>query len=152
MFILEPSVNKQENRVTTDEKNNLSSDSDTPVKIANSNLPDNNFLNKQYAFDRIVKLRSLLLGLVQQKRWIYFLNENIQLRADHLPVLQVKLKEHHNQYDCVQRIVSSGHCSAIVLEKSKMEELQIQQIQTLCFKQKVQLVLLENLQDNDKLH
>ena len=152
MFILEPTANIQENCITTDETNNLNSVTDIPVKMNNSNISDDNFLNKQYSFDQMVRLRSLFLGLVQQKRWIYFLNDNIQLRADHLPVLQVKLKEHHNQYDCIQRIVSSGHCSAIVLEKSKMNELQIKHIHNLCFKQKVQLILLENLQDNDKLH
>lgn len=105
-----------------------------------------------HSFDQMVKLRALFLGLIKQSRWIYFLNDSIQLKAEHLPVLQVKLKEHHTQYDCIARIANSGHCSAIVIEKNQMSEQQLEDIQLLCIRQKVQIILLENLIDGDTLH
>lgn len=99
-----------------------------------------------------VKLNSLLKGLIKQKHWIYFLNQDIQLRAEGLPVLQVKLKEHHIQSECIARIVMSGHCSAVIVEANQMDEVQLQHVQALCIKQQVQLIFLESLKDNGKLH
>ena len=146
MFILEPqSVPKKDNFKVQIQPRQVFS-------VNSSKAMEDTFLNKEYSFDQTVKLRALFLGLVKQKRWIYFLNNHIQLKANHLPVLQVKLKKHHTQFDCIARIIASEHCSAIVVERNNMDEAQIQKLQIMCVKQKVQLVLLENLQDGDTLH
>lgn len=105
-----------------------------------------------YQFDEMAKLRALFLGLIRQKRWIYFLNDEIKLRASHLPVLQVKLKSHHCQFESLQRIILSGHCSAIVVEKNQLSDSQFECIQSLSHRNKVQVILLENIQDNETLH
>lgn len=146
MFILEPQS------VPTKENFKVQNQSNQVFRVTSSKAMENTFLSEQYSFDEMVRLRALFLGLVKQKRWIYFLNDKIQLKANHLPVLQVKLKQHHTQFDCIARIVASGHCSAIVIERSNMDDAQLQEIQITCIKQKVQLVLLENLQDSDTLH
>lgn len=108
--------------------------------------------NTHYQFDEMAKLRALFLGLIRQKRWIYFLNDEIKLRAAHLPVLQVKLKEHHCQFESLQRIILSGHCSAVVVEKNKLSEAQFEYVQNLSHRNKVQVILLENIRDNETLH
>lgn len=115
-------------------------------------IPDEAVKNPLVPVPQSMQLRALFMGLIKQKHWIYFLNEDIQLRAEHLPILQVRLKQHHIQSECIERIALSGHCSAIVIESNKMSETQLQQIQSLCIKRKVQLIFLENLKDNDRLH
>ena len=97
-------------------------------------------------------LEALFLGLIQQKRWIYFLNQDVQLKAHNVPVLQVKLKSHHTQYECIQRIVRSGHASAIVIEKCMMDNEQLLDINHLCERYQIQLILLEKQINTDTLH
>lgn len=131
-------------------------DSNSTVTSPGSGLHDTKVVSQAkcspYRFDEMAKLRALFLGLIRQNRWIYFLNDKIKVRAEHLPVLQVKLKEHHCQYQSLQRIILSGHCSAVVVEQNQLSTEQLESIHHLSAKHKVQLILLENLQDSETLH
>lgn len=131
-------------------------ESNSTVTTPGSGLQDTKAVSQvkfnPYRFDEMAKLRALFLGLIRQNRWIYFLNDKIKVRAEHLPVLQVKLKEHHCQYQSLQRVILSGHCSAIVVEHNQLSSEQLDHIHQLSAKYKVQLILLENLQDSETLH
>lgn len=132
---------------------------DQSVNAINSSLVGEPLANRKaqgsspsYQFDEMAKLRALFLGLIRQKRWIYFLNDQIKLRANHLPVLQVKLKEHHCQYQSLKKIIVAGNCSAVVVENNKLDNKQLEEILTLGVAHRVQLILLENIQDSETLH
>lgn len=137
-----------------DTQNIASNKTDTPDEFTKkmSTQDRETLVSPRWGFDQMVQLRALFLGLIKQKCWIYFFNEEIKIRADHLPVLQVKLKEHQLQFESICRIVTSGHCNAIVVEQNKMSSEELRSVQLLCIQHKVQFVLLENLLENDTLH
>lgn len=139
MFIIET-----ENQSVNALNSSLSS-----TTVARRNTSD---ASSSYNFDEMAKLRALFLGLIRQKRWIYFLNDEIKLRANHLPVLQVKLKPHHCQYESLQKIIVAGNCSAVVVENNKLDDKQLEDILALGIAHRVQLILLENIQDSETLH
>ncbi|XOV78301.1 MAG: hypothetical protein ACFHVJ_15315 [Aestuariibacter sp.] len=91
-----------------------------------------------------ISLRVLFLRHMQQQRWIYFLHQELSIKTNSYPVLQVKLNNQQKQFDAIQKIVHFGQAGAIIVERPVLTEEQLAQLTQACLKQNVILVLLEN--------
>lgn len=103
-------------------------------------------------FTQQQKLNALFLKLVKQNRWIYFVHDEIKIKADDQPILQVKLKPHHSQFECLSRIAQCGHASAILVEKLEMNAAEFMTLNQICAEANVLLVLLDQNRASAKVH
>ncbi len=98
------------------------------------------------------RLQALFLKLLQQNRWIYFIHDQVRIKSAPQPILQVKLKQHHSQFECLQKIIEAGHCSALVLEKLDMNAAEFMQLNQICAEAKVLIILLDNSHYSTRVH
>lgn len=103
-------------------------------------------------FTQQQKLNALFLKLVKQNRWIYFVHDEIKIKAEEQPILQVKLKPHHSQFECLTRIAQCGHTSAILVEKLEMNAAEFMALNQICAEANVLLVLLDQNRTSAKVH
>lgn len=94
----------------------------------------------------MLSLRVLFLRHMKQQRWIYFLNDKMSIKTNAYPVLQVKLSESHSQFDSIVKLIQYGQTGAILVERSKMTPTQLRAIRSLCNKNRVMLILLNQQQ------
>lgn len=91
-----------------------------------------------------ISLRVLFLRHMKQQRWVYFLNQDLSLKTNNYPVLQVKLNQQHNQFDAVEKIISCGQAGAVIIEKPALSQEQIALLKQRCQTHSVILILLES--------
>ena len=111
--------------------------------LVSSNLQNKSHYRFQSYSSNTNNLDALLHGLSYSKRWVYHFCQNLRIKCNYNNVLQVRLNPNTHTETWVEKVLSAGQCSAIIIEKNTLSPSTIDKLKFKCEQAGVLLLLLE---------